>query len=90
MRDEKKFRENCDIEVTPPALVQYSMKEGISFYAYNSRGFQAGGFQTLCFGFQFCVEEIYDPQKVDNCEIGAKTEFFDRTLRTNAAVFYAD
>ncbi|MEJ2139424.1 MAG: TonB-dependent receptor [Gammaproteobacteria bacterium] len=66
------------------------MKEGISFYAYNSRGFQAGGFQTLCFGFQFCVEEIYDPQKVDNCEIGAKTEFFDRTLRTNAAVFYAD
>lgn len=120
-RDEKKFRENCDItvgptfgfpscysspffdieewtsvldetfdEFTPRALVQYSMNEGTSFYASYSRGFQAGGFQTLCFGFQSCVEEIYDPQKVDNYEIGAKTEFFDRTLRTNAAVFYAD
>jgi iron complex outermembrane receptor protein len=77
-------------EFTPRALVQYQMNEGTSFYGSFSKGFQAGGFQTLCFGFQACVENIYDPQKVDSYELGAKTEFFDRTLRTNAAVFYAD
>ena len=77
-------------EFTPRAVVQYQLNEGTSFFASYSKGFQAGGFQTLCFGIEVCVNEIYDPQKVDNYELGAKTEFFDRTLRTNVALFYAD
>lgn len=77
-------------EFTPRALLQYSLNEGTSFYGSYSKGFQAGGFQTLCFGVQGCAEQVYDPQKVDSYELGAKTEFLDRTLRTNVALFYAD
>jgi len=77
-------------EFTPRFLVQYQLNEGTSFYGSYSQGFQAGGFQTLCFGSQLCSQQVYDPQSVDSYELGAKTELLDRTLRINAAIFRAE
>jgi iron complex outermembrane receptor protein len=77
-------------EFNPRALLQYQMNETVMFYGSYSSGFQAGGFQTLCFGFEICSQQIYDPQTADSWELGTKTEFLDRTLRMNAVLFYVD
>ncbi len=77
-------------EFTPRLLLQFQATDNVMLYGSYSSGFQAGGFQTLCFGFQDCASATYKPQTVDSWEAGAKTEFFNNTLRLNAAVFYAD
>ena len=77
-------------EFTPRLLVQYQATDNVMLFGSYSSGFQAGGFQTLCFGFQDCASATYKPQTVDSWEAGAKTDFLDKTLRVNAAVFYAD
>ncbi len=42
-------------EFTPRAVVQYQLNDATSFYGSYSKGFQAGGFQTLCFGIETCA-----------------------------------
>ncbi len=76
-------------EFTPKFAIQYQIGENWLSFATVSRGFQAGGFQTLCFGNLECAGEVYDPQTVWNYEVGFKGELFDNTVRLNGAVFYA-
>jgi len=76
-------------EFTPRLIVDWQHNENVSTYASISRGFQAGGFQTLCFGNQACNQVIYDPQTVVSYETGMKADMLDNTLRINWALFYA-
>ncbi len=76
-------------EFTPKLGIQYSWSDNVMTYASVSSGFQAGGFQTLCFGNLNCAAVVYDPQTVWNYEVGVKGDLLDDTLRLNAAVFYA-
>ncbi len=76
-------------EFTPRLLAQYDFTDNIMAYGSLSSGFQAGGFQTLCFGAQSCTDNIYDPQTVDSAEIGSKMDFLNNTVRLNTALFYA-
>jgi iron complex outermembrane receptor protein len=76
-------------EFTPKFSIQYSIGEDWLTFGSISRGFQAGGFQTLCFGNLDCAANIYDPQTVWNYEIGFKGDMLNNTLRLNGAVFYA-
>ena len=56
-------------------------------------------FQTLCLGDlrsdagsgagNGCAGSYFRPETVDSIELGFKSEFFDRTLRVNAAAFDA-
>lgn len=76
-------------EITPKVGIQYEIGENWLSYASVSKGFQAGGFQTLCFGNADCAGVVYDPQKVWSYEVGFKGDLFDDTLRLNGALFYA-
>jgi len=76
-------------EFTPRLLVQYQLTEDTMLFAGVSRGFQSGGFQTLCFGNQACNEVVYDPQTVVSWEAGVKSDMADGKLRVNASTFYA-
>jgi len=76
-------------EWTPKLGLQYQMTDNWLTYLSIARGFQAGGFQTLCFGALQCAEQVYDPQDVWSYELGFKSELFEQTLRLNGAVFYA-
>ncbi len=75
-------------EFTPRLIGQWQLSEDTMVFAGVSRGFQAGGFQTLCFGNQFCNRVIFDPQTVTSWEAGVKTEIRDR-VRLNISTFYA-
>jgi iron complex outermembrane receptor protein len=86
------WNENLDKnfdEFTPRAILEYQWLEDLMVFGSVSQGFQAGGFQTLCFGNSNCNEIIYDPQTVTSWETGVKTDWLDNTLRVNVSAFYA-
>ncbi len=77
-------------ELTPKFQLNWQATDDLLVYGTVSRGFQAGGFQGLCFGNRRCNSNVYDPQTVWSYEVGAKGDYFDRTLRLNLAAYLAD
>ena len=69
--------------------LDFQVNDQVLLYGSISTGFQAGGFQTLCFGSPVCAGTIYDPQEVINYEVGVKADLLDNRLRINANVFHA-
>ncbi len=79
--DETTFKVGLDYQIADNQLV----------YLLFAQGFQAGGFQTLCFGniTASCAGSFYEPQTVDSFEAGYKADLFENRLRLNLAAFYA-
>jgi iron complex outermembrane receptor protein len=75
-------------EFTPKVGVDWSYTEDILFYASYAEGFRSGGFN----GRNYTEDTIgpYEPEFVDQYEIGMKGDFLDSTLRLNLAAFYTD
>lgn len=71
----------------PKASITYFMSEGAMAYALAARGFRAGGFNLANAPLN---DQSFGEEKTWNYEIGAKTEWFDRSLRLNGALFYID
>ena len=76
-------------ETTPKFGLEYQWKDNVMVYAVVANGFQAGGFQTLCFANMNCALNPYKPQTVWNYEVGIKSDLLDNTLRVNASAFLA-
>lgn len=70
--------------------LDYKPNEQMTLYGSVSRGFTAGGFNTGAFNDPVGALEVFDPEILLSYEIGAKTEWFQRKLRLNAAAFYYD
>jgi len=70
---------------TPKFGVQWRPADDVLLYASYTEGFKSGGYND----FQ-PSNPVYDPEFIDSFEIGAKTEWLDRTLRLNATVFHYD
>lgn len=75
--------------LTPKYAVQYQWTPDLLQYASISRGFKAGGFDNRA-NVLANAEIPYAPEKVTTYETGVKSEWFDRRLRANAALFYND
>lgn len=75
-------------EVTPKIGVRYQPSDDMMFYGSYSEGFKSGGF----FGRQanFNIDPTYDPEYVENWEIGMKSTWLDGAMILNAAVFMSD
>lgn len=82
------FRESWD-EFTPKLGVRYQMNDDLMFYGLYSKGFRAGGFSGRA-GTYEAASIPYDPETVDNFELGMKSEWLNGRLRFNASVFYMD
>jgi iron complex outermembrane receptor protein len=74
-------------EFTPKVGLRYQLNEELMFYFLYSRGFRAGGFNGRP-GTYEAASIPYDPETVDNFEVGWKSEWFDSRLRLNGSVFY--
>ena len=74
---------------SPKLSLNADINDNLLMYLSAANGFQAGGFQTLCFGNLQCGEAVFDPQEVWSYEYGFKSDWFDNTLRANIALFYA-
>lgn len=82
------FKEDWD-EFTPKLGIRYQMSDAMMFYGLYSKGFRAGGFNGRP-GTYEAASIPYDPETVDNFELGMKSEWLDRRLRFNVSIFNMD
>ncbi|MBX7248443.1 MAG: TonB-dependent receptor [Caulobacteraceae bacterium] len=73
---------------SPMISLDYQIDDDHMIYARISQGFKSGGFNGRANSPQERTE--YDPETATTYEIGAKTQWFDRTLRLNATAFFND
>ncbi len=64
------------------ASLDHHFNEAIMVYGSYSRGFKDGTYNLLS-----AITTPVNPEVLDTFELGAKTEFFDRRLRVNLALF---
>jgi iron complex outermembrane receptor protein len=77
----------------PKGTLRYKPTEDLTFYGGWSRGFRSGGFNQTGVGAvaaaagQLGVHDIFQAEIADTWEIGAKSQWFDRRLTANAALY---
>jgi len=76
-------------EFTPKANLRYQWHEDFMVYGGYTRGYRSGGFVGRPETVDVATTP-YDPETVDNYEIGFKSEWFDNRLRLNANFFYME
>ena len=69
--------------------LNYKPDRNLLLYATVSRGYKAGGFQSLPAGTYISLQPVVQEQ-LTAYEIGFKAGLFDRHLQLNAAAFYYD
>ena len=72
---------------TPQFGAEYTVNDEIFTYATIAKGYASGGFSSALAGVG--IQE-YNPESLWSYEAGFKSEFFEHTLRFNAAAFYMD
>jgi iron complex outermembrane recepter protein len=72
--------------VSPRASIQYDFDSSRNIYFTFSKGFKSGGFNVGLDTFG----NGFNPETLNNYEIGFKGDFLERRLRTNVASFYYD
>lgn len=75
-------------EFSPKIGLDYRVNDDVLTYISYSEGFRSGGFN----GRNSDPANIgpFDPEFVDNYELGMKGDFADNTVRLNLAAFYTD
>ena len=79
-------------QFTGDLSLSYDLSDDQMLFARYSRGFKAGGFQTDVISppFDPASQFGFDPETVDNYEVGFKSFWFDRHLELNLAAFHMD
>ena len=83
---ENPFKESWS-EFTPKAGLRYQVSDAAMVYGLYSKGFRAGGFSGRP-GTYEAASIAYDPETVDNYELGWKSEWANGRLRLNGSVFF--
>lgn len=76
-------------EFTPKAGLRYQVNDDVMLYATYSVGYRSGGFNGRVDSIETATTP-YDQETVDNFELGVKSEWLDRRLRVNGAIFTMD
>jgi iron complex outermembrane recepter protein len=71
---------------SPSGIVNYKVSEDANLYAKITDGYKAGGFNWREGNF----DNPFGPEKITTYEVGWKTEWLERRLRWNNALFYSN
>jgi iron complex outermembrane receptor protein len=75
-----------DARFTGAAGIDYRLTDTAMLYAKAVQGYKAGGFNMR----QAAFDQGFAPEKLISYEAGFKTEWLNRRLRLNGALFYMD
>lgn len=73
-------------DVSPRFNITYTPNPDLMLYATASKGYKAGGVQTL----QLLTKQFYEPETLWNYEGGAKFSAFGGALRADVGAFYSN
>lgn len=76
-------------EFTPKAALRYRINDASMVYGLYSAGYRAGGFNGRVDSIDTAVI-AYNPETVDNFELGYRSEWLERTLIFNGTLFFMD
>ncbi len=76
-------------EFTPKVALRFQVNDASMIYGLYSAGYRAGGFNGRVDSVETATVP-YDPETVDNYEIGYRSEWMDRRVIFNATLFYMD
>lgn len=76
-------------EFTPKVGLRYTVNDDAMLYATYSQGYRSGGFNGRVDSLESAVIP-YDPEFLDNYELGFKTEWAGGRVRVNGALFFMD
>jgi len=71
----------------PKLGVEWQPDERVFLYSTWTKGVRSGGYNVRSSSFTIAPGP-YDPETLDAFELGAKSDWFERRLRLNGAVFY--
>jgi iron complex outermembrane receptor protein len=74
-------------EFTPKVSLRYRASPDLMVFGLYSKGFRAGGFSGRP-GTYEAASIPYNPETVDNFEVGMKSEWLDHRLRFNASAYF--
>jgi iron complex outermembrane receptor protein len=80
----------------PKATLRYKPTDDLTFYGGWSKGFRSGGFNQTGVGViaassgHLGVHDIFQAEIADTWEAGVKSQWLDRRLNANAAVYYTN
>ncbi|MFK7976992.1 MAG: TonB-dependent receptor [Halioglobus sp.] len=79
------IRQKADWDDTTPRIVVewQAMEEAMVYFSW-AEGYKAGGFNSVGDRHD---DPAFDPESVENYEVGIKSQWLDNTLRVNAAYF---
>jgi iron complex outermembrane receptor protein len=83
-------------EAQPKGTLRYKPTDNLTFYGGWSRGFRSGGFNQTGVGTiaqasgHKGVHDLFQAEVADTYEVGAKTQFLDRRLSANLALYHTD
>jgi iron complex outermembrane recepter protein len=86
-------RQHTFSELQPKGTIRYKLDEDVTLYGGWSRGFRSGGFNQTGVGplahakGVLGVNDLYNAEVADTFEIGAKSQWLDRRLMANLALF---
>jgi len=72
---------------TPRATLSFDVSDDVMVYGLYSQGYRSGGYTGRPTS-ENTAKTPYDPETVDNFELGFKSEFADRRVRLNASAFF--
>lgn len=81
-----KTHDDSWLELLPKFNLSYQFTDDFMMYAGVNRSFIPGGFNNVS---ATGIDMKYDSQIAWNYELGTKTEWFDKKLQLNAALFYS-
>jgi iron complex outermembrane receptor protein len=83
-------------EPQPKATLRYKPTDNLTFYGGWSRGFRSGGFNQTGVGAvaasegKLGVHDVFQAEVADTWEVGMKSQFLDRRLSANLALYHTD
>lgn len=80
--------ETSDDSLSGLATLSWKATDDVLLYASYSRGNKSGGLNLS--NLPAGVSAVVAPEKVDNYEVGVKSQLFNRALTLNAAAFWTD
>ena len=81
-------------EVQPKGTLRYKPSDNLTFYGGWSRGFRSGGFNQTGVGAvaqsegKLGVHDTFNAEVADTWEVGAKSQFLERRLGANLALYH--